>query len=73
MRCSAATINCAGARVWAIASDAKKAIAKAIRSAMWMLSTMCCQASDIAASGSAIAETVPAVTLRVLTDRATAA
>ena len=30
MRCSAATINCAGARVWAIASDAKKAIAKAI-------------------------------------------
>ena len=38
-----------------------------------MLSTMCCQASDIAASGSAMAETVPAVLLRVLIERATAA
>ena len=73
MRCSAVTICCAGASVCAIASDAKKAMASAISSATWMLSTMCCQASDIAASGSAMAEMVPAVTLRVLIDRATAA
>ena len=68
MRCSAATICCAGASVCAIASEAKKAMASAISSATWMLSTMCCQASDIAASGSAMAETVPAVSLRVLID-----
>src|SRR5207244_13219221 len=61
------------ASVCAIASDAKKAMASAISSATWMLSTMCCQASDMAASGSALADTVPAVTLRVLIDRATAA
>ena len=53
MRCSAATIDRAGARVCAMASEASRAMAIAISSATSMMSKMCSQASHIAASGSA--------------------
>ncbi len=49
------------------------AMAIAISNATSIMSRMCSQASDIAASGSAIADTVPAVTVRVLIGRSTAA
>ena len=73
MRCRAATICCAGASVCAIASDASSAIATAINRARWMLSRMCCQASAMAAFGSGVAETLPALAARALIGRTTGA